>query len=54
MLILRLVNAAGNAGLLDQVLAIRWIEANIHHLGGDPSRLTPLGQFAARASARLY
>jgi carboxylesterase type B len=54
VLIRRLVYGAGNAGLLDQVLALRWIEANIHHLGGDPSRLTLLGQFAARASARIY
>ena len=35
---------SGNAGMLDLVLALRWVRANIAAFGGDPSRVTLLGQ----------
>lgn len=35
---------SGNAGLLDIVLALRWVRANIERFGGDPGRVTIFGQ----------
>jgi para-nitrobenzyl esterase len=35
---------SGNAGMLDLVLALRWVRENIHAFGGDPDCVTLLGQ----------
>ena len=35
---------SGNAGMLDLVLALEWVKANIEQFGGDPGRVTILGQ----------
>lgn len=37
--------AAGNQGMWDQALAIRWLKDNARAFGGDPNLITLFGEF---------
>ncbi|XP_015431698.1 PREDICTED: esterase FE4-like [Dufourea novaeangliae] len=47
-------NAPGNAGMKDQVLALKWVKDNIHFFGGGPNRVTIFGQCSGGATVQYH
>ena len=45
---------AGNYGLYDQLMAMKWVRRNIAAFGGDPDNLTIMGQSAGAMSVQQH
>jgi carboxylesterase type B len=45
-----LLRFTGNQGLQDQILVLRWVKAHIAQFGGNPDRVTLIGEDAGAAS----
>lgn len=47
-------NFSGNNGLLDQVLAMEWVNSNIQYFNGDVNRITVAGHSAGAGNTGLH
>lgn len=46
--------ASGNAGLMDQAAAMKWVQRNISKFGGDPTQVTIAGESAGASSVGAH
>ena len=45
--------ASGNQGILDQIFALRWVKNNVAQFGGDPRRVTVMGESSGAESVAI-
>lgn len=44
----------GNNGLMDQVLAMKWVQQNVHYFDGNPNQVTLHGHSAGGGDVGLH
>ena len=47
-------DAPGNIGIYDQIMALQWVKDNIESFGGDPNRVTLMGQSVGSMSVDIH